>query len=327
MLDRLRLSPLLLLLAACDPTTPAAGPKWSVALSDLEGALFSIWGTAPDDVWTVGSDPGEGPLVLHWDGAQWERISTGMSGDLWWVHAGPERVWMSGDGGMVLRHDRASGTTERVATPTDFLMFGVYEIAPDEVWAVGGDPGQRAGVVLRLEGDAFAEVEVPAEASEVSFFKVWGATRDDVWIVGHGGLALHWDGQAFSARDVPLGRPLLSVHGLGSDIVAVGGFGTGLVTHVENGSLVDVTPPAAPQMNGVFVTPNGAWAAGTQGSIMERNDDGWQLRDDTPRIAQDYHAVYVDRDGGVWAVGGDIVAPPYRRGILTVLGRDEVTGD
>jgi hypothetical protein len=329
-LFRRRLSTLLLFtLAACDSRPDDGGddgPSWSVVFPQLDGALFSIWGTAADDVWTVGSDAGDGPTVLHWDGHRWDRLETGVQGDLWWVHAGPQRVWMCGDGGMVLRHDRGSGDTQRIDTPTDMLLFGVHEIAPDEVWAVGGDPGQQGGVVLRLEGEAFSSLAVPEEAEEGSFFKVWGASADDVWIVGHGGRALHWDGEALSAREVPQGRPLLTVHGSGDDVVAVGGFASGLLVQVESGTLVDRTPPGAPQLNGVFVRPETAWAAGVHGTIMQRVDDAWELREDAPRLSQDYHAVYADPDGGVWAVGGDIVAPPYRRGVLTYLGDAEVDG-
>jgi hypothetical protein len=328
-LSRLRLPFAVLLLVACDPRDDddgaVDGPSWSVVFPALDGALFSIWGTAADDVWTVGSDAGDGPLVLHWDGSRWDRISTGTTGDLWWVHATAQRVWMCGDGGTVLRHDRGTGTTEIIDTPTDLLMFGVHEIAPGEVWAVGGDPIQQGGVVLRLEGDAFGQLEVPTEAENGSFFKVWGATPDDVWIVGHGGKALHWDGASLSAVDVPQGRPLLTVHGVGDDVVAVGGFASGLLVHVQGGQLVDVTPPAAPQVNGVFVTPHQtAWAAGTHGAILERIDGAWTMLEDVPRLSQDYHAVYADPDGGVWAVGGDIVAPPYRRGVLTYFGEAAV---
>lgn len=285
---------------------------------------MSVWGTSASDVWAVGADPGDGPYALHWDGEAWERIDTGASGDLWWVSVGQERVWMSGDAGTVLRYDRATESVSLVPTPTDLRLFGVYEVAPGDVWAVGGDPNAQTNVVMRYDGTDWTELEVPEQASEGTFFKVWGAAPDDVWIVGHGGHALHWDGQALAVAPVPQGRPLLTVHGSGDDIVAVGGFGTGLLVQIEGETLVDHTPPAAPQLNGVFVADDTAWAAGNQGALLERTDGQWSVRDDAPRISQDYHAVYVDPDGGVWAVGGDIVAPPLRRGVLTYFGEDDV---
>jgi hypothetical protein len=286
----------------------------------MEGALLSVSGTAADDVWAVGSNPGDGPAVLHWDGADWNRIAVDVHADLWWVHPGPEHVWMAGDTGTVLRYSRATSTVEQIVTPTDLRLFGVYAFTDDDVWAVGGDPAQQRGIVLHYDGAAFEAIASPDAASEASWFKVWGDAPDDLWVVGFGGAALHWDGQALTTVPVPEGRPLLTVHGYDEDVIAVGGFGTGLVVQIEPGALVDDTPPVAPQFNGVFVTSTTAWIAGNQGALWERRDGTWYARDDAPPVPQDYHAVYVDPEDGVWAVGGDVIAPPLRRGLLTYFG-------
>ena len=50
-------------------------------------ALLSVAGRSERDVYAVGADKGAGPLVLHYDGAGWQRLATGARGDLWWVHA------------------------------------------------------------------------------------------------------------------------------------------------------------------------------------------------------------------------------------------------
>ena len=58
-------------LASSDSDAPVnVEPSWQEVFSDLDGALLSIWGTGPDNVWTTGSDPGDGlgPYVLHYDG-------------------------------------------------------------------------------------------------------------------------------------------------------------------------------------------------------------------------------------------------------------------
>ncbi|MBK7759031.1 MAG: hypothetical protein IPI35_22080 [Deltaproteobacteria bacterium] len=46
-----------------DDTAPK--PEWTILGEALPGALLSVTGRARDDVWTVGGDDGEGPLVLH----------------------------------------------------------------------------------------------------------------------------------------------------------------------------------------------------------------------------------------------------------------------
>src|SRR6187397_326593 len=87
--------------AACKPEDE--GPQWQMVYSELDGALLSVWGTAADDVWAVGSDPGDGPYFLHYDGAAFERLPTGETGDLWWVTSDGETLWACGEGGLVLR--------------------------------------------------------------------------------------------------------------------------------------------------------------------------------------------------------------------------------
>jgi hypothetical protein len=312
-------------LAACpsdpEPDPDDGGTRWRLALEGLDGALLSVWGTAADDVWMVGSDPGDGPYVLHHDGEAIERFATDARGDLWWVTTDGASVWTCGEGGLVLRHAVGSDAFEIVETGTDLTLFGIFSFGAGDTWAVGGDPAAESGVILRHDGSAFVEVEAPADALGATWFKVWGAAPDDVWIVGLGGTALHWDGTAFTAIATPANRPLLTVHGAGDDVVAVGGFGTGLIVHPDAGMLVDDTPTGVPQLNGVYVPASGdAVTVGTLGSVWHRSGATWMPDPDTPPIPQDYHAVYVDPEGGIWAVGGDIIAPPFRSGVLAHYG-------
>ena len=312
------------LLAGCpsEEEPDDGGTRWRVALDGLDGALLSVWGTASDDVWMVGSDPGDGPYVLHYDGEAIARMPTDVRSDLWWVTTDGATVWMCGEGGVVLRHAVGSEVIEPIATGTDVTLFGIVSFGAADTWAVGGDPAQKSGVILRHDGMEFREVEAPPDVVDATWFKAWGPAPDDVWIVGLGGEALHWDGTAFDVLPVPAMRPLLTVHGSGGDdVVAVGGFGTGFIVHPEGGMLVNDTPNAVPQLNGVFVPESGdAVTVGALGSVWHRDAGTWTADADAPAIGQDYHAVYVDPDGGIWAVGGDIIAPPFRNGVLAHYG-------
>lgn len=308
--------------------TDDAAPGWSLAHEGLRGALFSVSGTSSDDVWAVGSDPGDGPYVLQWDGDAWSRVDSGASGDLWWVHATPQTVWMSGADGLVLQLPRTAQQPQVVPTPTDSTLFGIHAFDDEDVWAVGGDPGSQSGVILRFDGTEFRSLEVPEEAAGVTFFKVWGSDPSNVWIVGHGGVALHWDGEGFTTFPVPNGRPLLTVHGFEDDVVAVGGFGSGFIVDVGEDALVDRTPSmeAVPQLNGVHVSEDRAWAAGSFGAIWTRSSGDWSVVSEAPPIRDDYHAIYADPEGGVWAVGGKILTPPFTNGVLARLGTEAVGG-
>ena len=54
--------------------------------------------------------------MLHLDAGSWSRLTTGQSGDLWWVHgfAGGS-LFMGGAGGLILRYDESGFT--RMDTP------------------------------------------------------------------------------------------------------------------------------------------------------------------------------------------------------------------
>jgi hypothetical protein len=141
-------------------------------------------------------------------------------------------------------------------------------------------------------------------------------------MVGLGGAAVHYDGAGWTRVDVPNMRPLFTVHGDGQDIVAVGGFGSGLVVEVEGGALVDRTPmDLVPQLNGVYVRGDRAVAGGLMGAVWSREDGEWSAVEDVPSpVIEDYHSIYVDPEGGIWAAGGSILTPPYRDGILSHSG-------
>ena len=59
-----------LLLVACndDETTPVPQAQWQQLQSELPGALIAMWGASSTDIWAVGGDPGDGPMVVHRDG-------------------------------------------------------------------------------------------------------------------------------------------------------------------------------------------------------------------------------------------------------------------
>lgn len=304
------------------------GSTWTMVLEDQPGALLSVTGTAADDVWIVGADKrdGTGPTILHYTGEGFDTLATGDEGDLWWVAIEPTSgdVWMVGDGGRVFRKDHDDGTLEALPTPDDTRLYGVIAFAPDDVWVVGGDEQAGRGVVWRYDGTSWTRPEglTGDVTAELVFFKVWGASADDVWIVGIGGAALHYEGGTFTRVELPISRPLFTVHGGGDVVLGVGGYISGLVVEASSGALVDKTPPNAPELIGVYVSDDGhAVAAGYEGAVWRRSAAGeWTSDDDVPDTFFSYHAVYEDPEGGVWAAGGFLDAEPLQQGMLAHFG-------
>lgn len=320
---------------ACVPGTGQedagpSGPSWELVLEGEPGALLSVAGTASDDVWIVGADKrdGTGPTVLHYTGDGFEREETGDEGDLWWVAVEPTTgdVWMSGDGGRIFRRDADDGAIEAMTAPDTTRLYGILPFAPDDVWAVGGDEVANVGVVWHYDGTTWSRPEGLDEAltEGLVFFKVWGASPDEVWMVGFGGAAIHYQDGAFTRVELPVSRPLFTVHGAGDVVIAVGGVVSGLIVEAQGGALLDKTPAGAPELVGVHVSDDGrAVAAGYEGEIWHRAASGeWTRDEDAPvtMFGLSYHAVYEDPDGGIWAVGGYLDGAPLQQGMLAHYG-------
>ena len=55
------------------------GLTWQVVTPRYEpGALFSAWGTGPNDVWLAGGERGR-PLVFRYDGQYWTTEDSGTA--------------------------------------------------------------------------------------------------------------------------------------------------------------------------------------------------------------------------------------------------------
>lgn len=304
----------------------AEDPQWTVIAEELPGALLSVAGASPGDVWAVGGDArdGTGPVVLHLKNDSWERMETGLGeGDLWWVHTfagGP--TFMGGSGGIILRYDE--GVFEVLETPGSGTVFGLWGTSPTDMWAVGGDSDAGGGFAWRLEGDAWIpEPSLPASVAETgALWKVHGTSSDDAWLVGSSGLAFHWDGQSLEAADTGVGSSLFTVFGDGSRFVAVGGLATGIIVENEGSGWVDVTPDPLPlSLTGVCLDGAGSgYAVGAYGNVYRREGSAWQVQNLGLGIDENLHAVWLDSQGGVWAAGGNTAASPVTQGVLIHRG-------
>lgn len=326
----LRCAALVASLASCRGGGGEAEARWYLVMDALDGALFSVTGTAADDVWIAGADQGDGlgPTVLHWDGSSWERLDTGIEdGDLLWAHAfegGPR--YFAGSDGVILRH-QDDGGLERMDTPSDQIVWGVWGSSPDDMWAVGGQTDSGHGFVWRDQGDGWEPVDLAGLPTPPAWFKVWGTAADDVWLCGMEGALMHWDGSSLTEVDSGTNRSLLTVHGRadGSLVTAVGGaFSATLVASEDGGPWHDVTPPGTPPLQtfGVYHRGDVGYAVGIQSIVLRHDGEAWHPADHDLEVYGDLHSVWIDPDGGVWSAGGVVQTPPYLLGTLIYRGTD-----
>ena len=318
------------LLAACGGDEEPDAPKWQLVFQDLPGALISVSGTSERDVWAVGGDPGDGSgaFALHFDGSAWKQISPGQPVDLWWVHAIPGGpVFIGGSAGTILKYE--GGKFQQMSTPSNATVFGIWGTSATDLWAVGGQPAAAGAVfVWRYDGTNWVDAPGLPSIPIASYFKVWGRSATDVRIVGMDGVILHWDGTTFTQPKSPTTQRLLTLHTDGDGPwVAVGGLARAVILEDAGDGWKDVTPPESDRaMIGVRMQGQTGYAVGNTGTVLARGKAGWVEERHGIDVFSDFHSVFIDPKGGVWAAGGDIVALPLINGILLHKGAKVPSG-
>jgi photosystem II stability/assembly factor-like uncharacterized protein len=314
-----------LALSACPTSTePPEQEGWTVIAEDLPGALLSVYAPSADNVWAVGSDPGDGqgPMVMRYDGKELRRLTVEATSDIWWVAPGSgDTLWMSGSNGLILRCNQTDETCKNKSVGGTRTFFGVFAFADDDVWAVGGDITGVGNLhdAFHFDGATWTEVtDWPETMNEkTTFFKVWGRSPSDLYIIGTKGVMLHYNGSAWTHLDLGTEENLVTVHGNSERSVLVGGFGSGLLMTNEGDGFQSVDVGDVPQINGIFVDEERpAIAVGARGFVTREMANGWVEDAEAPETFYDYHAVARDASGGVWAVGGNILLPPLKAGMI-----------
>ncbi len=304
-------------------------PSWEVAVESDSAALMAVHGTSANNVWAVGADDGSGPLVLNWNGARWKRHATGFSGDLWWVQVlSDDTVLMTGSDAHVLRYQ--DGEFERLPNLGlgKHIVFGLWAASATDVYAVGSAAG-RNGFIWHFDGEEWRDVALPADIPQddfhdiPSFFKVWGASSEEVWVVGGRGVVLRGNAEeGFERVESGTEAALFTVHGAADRTLIVGGDIDGRLLEARDGDTDELTPDRAPLLQGVYALDDGsAWAVGAGGVVYRTEGQTWQEVDtDLALTVESLHAVYVDPEAGVWAVGGGVLTNALDSGVLIHRG-------
>lgn len=301
----------ILVAAGCAGEADMSG-TWQVDRTVEGGALVSVWGTGPEDVWAAGGNL-DGGIVMHSDGQSWSAVDTGAPAMLWWIYGfSADDVYAVGEHGVILHYDGSSW--QRAESGTDVTLYGVWGASADDVWIVGGDPAaDRGAVILRGRGTSFrAMTDLPAELAPSVLFKAYGYAADDVIIVGSGGTVLRWDGTLWRRDPAVTSQPLFSLWGRAEDdIFAVGGWDAGTVLHLGRDGWSELDDSAGSGLGGVFTAPDSPTiAVGRDAYILEILPDGTEVEPALPAVEAGtvFHGVWGDSAGTTYAVGGDVLS-------------------
>lgn len=293
---------------------PAQSPQavWREAF-DPAGAGFmsSVWGSAPDDVFTVGGQP-EQAAVFHYDGAAWTSMEVPELPIFVWVFGfGSDDVIAVGERGAAARYDGSNW--QALDTGVDADLFGVWGAMPDDLWAVGGNLAEGPPLILHFNGGDWTEVALPQnDRNPTALLKVWGTSADNVFAVGQNGIILHYDGSAWRQVASGTSADLISLWGSApNQVLSVGGRASARMSVYDGDAWQSHTSPL-PGLNGVFVPDAGtAVVVGLLGTAATVDLSTVILTPETTPTALTLHAVWGDGAGRTYAVGGRSSERPY----------------
>lgn len=260
------------------------GARWvelGSRIDSLPVTFGDVWGSAPDDVWVVGTDEtsevGQG-RVFRWNGRHWAIADDGAlppANSVWGF--GANDVWAGGS--------HWDGVAWMQTGPELKAMWGA---TPNDIW------GASEGKLHRWDGSTWTTVDVgyfyPAA--------VFGTSISDVWFAG-GDLALHWNGSAITREP----KLTMGVRGLwgssGRDLWAVGyslSF-EGAVSHWHGDAWRQWGVGARPLRGACGRNADEVWAVGEE--IGRWNGSAWSHGSE----GVDLNRCWVSGRGDVWAVG------------------------
>ncbi|HKP57322.1 MAG TPA: hypothetical protein VJV78_11410 [Polyangiales bacterium] len=270
--------------------------------------LRAAFSSGDDTLWAVG-DHG---VVLRYDHGAFSAADSGTKQDLLAVHgSSASDVWAVGKGGSVLHYDGGKWSTTDLTELIDAsggakagVLYGVFALAPDAVWAVG-HTGVSA-VIVHYDGKSWSS-QVLAMTTPQPLRAIWGLSRDKIWAVGDAGQIRSYDGFQWTPDKSPTAQPLSSVHALvAHDVWAVGANGAAVrwngsmwsnVNTGLSGGLfsvrVEIEAPAMPSDAGMPMMmpaagsgadagpppapmgPWSVWAFGEKGHVFRYNGSVW----------------------------------------------------
>jgi hypothetical protein len=288
----------------------------------LGGALLSVWGASPHDVYAVGGPLGDGgeAVVVHFDGTAWKKLSPGGADSFWWVYgSAPDDVWMVGENGRITHYDGVK--FEELPRPATATLWGVWAASKTDAWIVGGTPGKGMAapndLVFHWDGSTWANVPLPMQLGR-SLNKVWGTSSDDLYAVGEAATIWHKVGANWRLETNPAKSNLLTLFGCSSkDVYAVGGKD---VLHSDGTLWSPVDVKLTNAVNGVTCDSAMDLFLVGFGGLKERRVGGKWTNEFSIEPYGDLHGSWAEGNGVFWAAGGDFVASPKmgnkREGIL-----------
>jgi len=177
------------------------GARWKSYPSDAGDAggavIWSVWGTATDDVWAAGT-AGSRAIVMHWDGSAWAhdaledktQLITNLSG------TSSDDLWAAGND---LFHRTGGAWTRATGMPAGCTFPSIFADAPGSAWTICSQNDIAGSLDASISGSfngtslfhgggsnwtaVDAGLASPGLGPGVPQI-LWGSSAGDVWLLG-----------------------------------------------------------------------------------------------------------------------------------------------
>jgi len=294
--------------AACSQEEDFGVSLWEIFRGPMVGgmSLQGIAGSGPRDVWAVGWSPTTGGTLIHYDGRDWSRYQTPVTGrELNAVAMVSGNLgWAVGGGGVVLKYRDGQWALDDNLSGRD--LYGV-DFGDDGAGFVVG----AAGTIYRYDGAAWTDVSpagVTADLRAVALSGDGGA-----WAVGDAGTILRYDGASWKAASSPTHERLNAVTVAAAGAYAAGD--NGVVLFNGGAGWVKMANNNTRELYGLAVAGDVAFAAGNGGTLLGLKGNEWGpvSLDWGPHEPDNLNAVYLANSTEGWAVGDQGIMLWYRR--------------
>lgn len=295
------------LLAGCpgddDPTA-----TWSPAFDTAGvGALSSVWGSGPNDVFMVGGTDDQAEIYHSSDGSTFDAMTVPAVPFLVWAFGfGPQDVYAVGVDGTFLHYD---GTWSEIDSGTDEDLWGIWGTSSSDMYIVGGSVSAGDPVILHYDGQQLAPETLDAAQNPLgahALFKVFGV-GGKLFAVGQFGLIVERVGSSWQrvSAGAAADDDFVSLWGTRADhIVVVGGRNTARVAVYDGTGFTTTKPEGVFGLNAVFMEDDDtAHIGGIPGFVGAFDVPSGEVTDEGTS-AEAIHAMWGDGAGRVYAVGG-----------------------
>ncbi len=255
---------------------------------------------------------GDGGRITHYygDTYQAKKMESPTAANLYAVRVlSPRCAFAVGDHGAVLRWDGERWSTITMGAKDDEL-FAVWScreegVSPvDSIW-IGG----RDTLIVHYPATG---AEGTLMHTDATLMGIWGSGPDNIWFLCAGRLALHWDGIACKAYDLP-GEGDYDYSAIGGsgpeDPIWIAGRGGALLCGDESGwEMIDSGTDAT--LLGVCAGgPEDVWVTTHTGQLRHFDGIGWRVAAFSPF---GWLGGVCMVDGTVWCAGAKGVVLQHR---------------